>query len=176
MERKRTFNSKAVSYAAVSAALGTLFLTVGAYTGLGEFFWYFAASVCVMITYAARSIFVSLLSFMACAGLSLLTTGFNFIFLLPYLVFFGAYPVVLYIENRQGKCKWLTTVLSCIWFNAAMYVLYLFTKLFVTEITFINDNIIIIILAGGTLIFFLYRFVMKRIMQKFETRFKKRSA
>lgn len=176
MERKSTFNSKTVSYAAISAALGTLFLTVGAYTGLGEFFWYFAASVCVMITYVNGSVLAGLLSFAACAGLSLLATGFNLIFLLPYLLFFGAYPVVLYIENRQGAYKWMITALSCVWFDVAMYVLYLFTKLFVTDIDFINDNIILIILTGGTLVFFLYRFVMKRIIQKFQTRFKKTSA
>ena len=44
--------------------------------------------------------------------------------------------------------------------------MYLFTKLFVPETDFIKDNIFIFLFAGGTLIFFLYRFVMKRIQCK----------
>ncbi len=158
--------SRVVAYAAVSAALGTIMLTAGAYTGLGEFFWYFAAGVCVMITFPLKSLAGSFLSFVVCAILSLLTTGFNVIFLLPYFVFFGAYPVSLYIEERYNANKWLMIAITLIWFNASLYVMYLFTKLFVPETDFIKDNIFIFLFTGGTLIFFLYRFVMKRIQSK----------
>ena len=56
--------------------------------------------------------------------------------------------------------------ITLVWFNASLYVMYLFTKLFVPETDFIRNNIYIFLFAGGTLVFFLYRFVMKRIQQK----------
>ena len=176
MRTHKSTVSRVVSYAAISASAGTLLLTIGAYTGLGEFFWYFAAGACVFITFPAGSILGSFLSFAACALLSLLTTGFNIVFLLPYLIFFGAYPVLVYIESRAGKYKWLIIALACIWFDASMYVFYLFTKLFVTEIAFINDNIILIILTGGTLVFFLYRFFMNKTRKQIEIIIKKHTA
>lgn len=170
MSKVNSQKSRIAAYAAISAALGTLLLTIGAYTGLGEFFWYFAASVCGLITLSQSSIVCTALSFVVCCFLSLLTTGFNFIYLLPYFVFFGAYPIAMLIEINFNVNKVLMTVLTLIWFNAAMYVLYLFTKLFVTDITFINDNIILIIITGGSIVFFAYRFVMKKIQQKIDSR------
>lgn len=170
MSKVNSQKSKIAAYAAISAALGTLLLTVGAYTGLGEFFWYFAASVCGLITFGRSSIVCTSLSFVVCCFLSLLTTGFNFIYLLPYFIFFGAYPVAMLIEIKFNVNKAFMTVLTLIWFDAAMYVLYLFTKLFVTDIAFINDNIILILIIGGCIVFFAYRFVMKRIQQKIESR------
>ncbi|MBT7121880.1 MAG: hypothetical protein HN948_02595 [Clostridia bacterium] len=38
VNRKMATKSRIVAFSAVSAALGTVFLTIGAYTGLGEFF------------------------------------------------------------------------------------------------------------------------------------------
>ena len=166
MVAEKSEKSRAITYAAVSAALGTILLTAGAYTGIGEFFWYFAAGVCVMITFPLKSLMTCFLSFVVCSLLSLLTTGFNVIFLLPYLVFFGAYPVSLYIEERYSVNKWVMIAITFIWFSASLYVMYLFTKLFIPETDFIKDNIFIFLFAGGTLIFFLYRFVMKRIQCK----------
>lgn len=173
MSTVNSHKSKLAAYAAISAALGTLLLTVGAYTGIGEFFWYFAASVCGLITFGRKSVVCTALSFVVCSSLSLLATGFNFIYLLPYLIFFGTYPIAMLIEMKFGVNKAVMTVLTLIWFNAAMYVLYLFTKLFVTDIPFLNNNIILIIFIGGSIVFFAYRFVMKRIHQKLECRFRK---
>ncbi len=163
--------SRIAAFGALGAALGTVFLTIGAYTGLGEFFWYFIASVCVMITFHNRSLFGSIMSFAACAVLSLLTSGFNIVFLLPYFVFFGAYPIANYIETRYKVNKVLMIVITCIWFDGALYVFYLFTKLFVTQIDFINDYILPIIAVGGTIVFFLYRTMMRRLQQKIDRRF-----
>ena len=173
MTQKRDGKSKIVAYAAVSAALGAIMLTIGAYTGLGEFFWYFAAGVCVMITFPLRSLTACVLAFVSCGLVSLLTTGFNIIFLLPFLVFFGAYPITLYIEERYKANKWLMAALTLVWFDASLYVFYLFTKLFVAEPGFIKDNIFIFLFAGGTIIFFLYRFIMKRIQQKLGNLFRR---
>ena len=77
MVAEKSEKSRAITYAAVSAALGTIMLTAGAYTGIGEFFWYFAAGVCVMITFPLKSLTTCFLSFVVCSLLSLLTTGFT---------------------------------------------------------------------------------------------------
>ena len=77
MNDVKTSKSRIVAFGAVSAALGTVFLTIGAYTGLGEFFWYYIASVCVMITFHNRSIVGSIMTFVVCSVLSLLASGFN---------------------------------------------------------------------------------------------------
>lgn len=170
MSKENSQKSKIAAYAAISAAFGTLLLTVGAYTGLGEFFWYFAASVCGLITFSRSSVMCTALSFLVCSFLSLLTTGFNFVYLLPYFVFFGVYPIAMLIEIKFNVNKALIAVFTLIWFNAAMYVLYIFTKLFVTDIAFIKDNLILLIIVGGSIVFLAYRFVMKRIQQKIESR------
>jgi len=174
MNSTRTTKSRIVAFGAVSAALGTLFLTIGAYTGLGEFFWYFIASVCVMLTFHNRSIVASFMSFAVCCVLSLLASGFNIVYLLPYIVFFGAYPIANYIEGRYKVNKVLMIIITCVWFDASLYVFYLFTKLFITDIAFINEYIIPIIAIGGTIAFFGYRIMMKRLQQKIDMRFGKR--
>ena len=166
MDGRKTSKSRIVAFSAVGAALGTMFLTVGAYTGLGVFFWYFIASVCVMITFHNRSIMGSLMSFVVCCVLSLLASGFNIIYLLPYIIFFGAYPIAIYIEETYKVNKVLMIVITCLWFDAALYVFYLFTKLFVTDIAFINEYHLPIIAIGGTIAFFGYRIMMKRLQQK----------
>lgn len=171
MNGSKASKSRIVAFSALSAALGTVFLTIGAYTGLGEFFWYFIASVCVMITFHNRSIVGSVLAFVACALMSLAASGFNIVFLLPYIVFFGAYPIANNIEIRYKVNKVLMIVLTCIWFDASLYVFYLFTKLFVTQIEWINDYIILIIAVGGTIAFFGYRTMMLRLQRKIDRRF-----
>ncbi len=148
MNSIRTSKARIVAFSAVSAALGTLFLTIGAYTGIGEFFWYFIASVCVMLTFHNRSIAASFMSFVACCVLSFLASGLHIIYLLPYIAFFGAYPIANYIERRYKVNKVLMTIITCVWFDASLYVFYLFTKLFITDIAFINEYIILIIAIG----------------------------
>ena len=61
--------------------------------------------------------------------------------------------------------------ITCVWFDASLYVFYLFTKLFVTQIGFINDYIIPIIAVGGTIALLGYRIMMRRLQQKIDRRF-----
>ena len=171
MNENKASKSRIVAFGAVGAALGAVFLTIGAYTGLGEFFWYFIASVCVMITFHNHSIVGSVMTFVSCCLLSLAASGFNIAFLLPYIIFFGAYPIANYIENRYKVNKVLMIVITCVWFDVSLYVFYLFTKLFVTQIEWINDFIIPIIAVMGTLVFFGYRIMMQRLQKKIDRRF-----
>ena len=126
-----------------------------------------------MITFPLNSLAAVILSFIVCSAISLLSTGFNFIFLLPYFVFFGAYPISLYIERRYSVNRWVMTAVTYIWFIASLYVMYLFTKLFVAESEFVKNNILILLTTIGTVIFILFRFVMKRIDTKLSALLKK---
>ncbi|MBT3320438.1 MAG: hypothetical protein HN948_02600 [Clostridia bacterium] len=124
-----------------------------------------------MITFHNRSIAGSVMAFVACALLSLAASGFNIVFMLPYIIFFGAYPIANYIEAKYKVNKVLMIVITCVWFDASLYAFYLFTKLFVTQIEWINDYIILIIATLGTIAFFGYRIMMQRLQRKIDRRF-----
>ena len=72
------------------------------------------------------------------------------------IVAFGAYPIANYIEGRYKVNKALMIIITCVWFDASLYVFYLFIKLIITDIAFINEYIIpIIAIAASVCVFWI---------------------
>ncbi len=152
-----------VAFSAVSAALCSLLLTVGAYFGFLDVSCYMFASVVLMIPLAFGSVVGAFLAYLAGGLLALLFSGGNFFSILPYAIFFGLHPIVNALCKKFRINKYVAYAVKALWFDGSVYLMYRVFQVFTVEVAFIVENIVWIILVGGTLLFVLYDFIMIRM-------------
>ena len=133
--------SKMVAFSAVSAALCSVLLTVGAYFGFLDVSCYMFASVVLMIPLAFGSLLGAFLAYLAGGLLALLFSGANYFSILPYAVFFGLHPIVNAICVKFHVNKFLAYGVKALWFDGAVYLMYKVFQVFTVEIAFIQKNI-----------------------------------
>jgi len=165
---------------AVSAALAVVFLCVGAYVPVFDLTAYMLSSVALMLPLAKKFYAGGFLSYLAACILTFFISGGNFVFLLPFAVFFGLHAFVNGMISKYNINKYAALVFKIIWFDLSLILMYHFTELFITdnEIVkkYIIDNIYIAIPLIGSAFFIFYDyFIVKaqKVVTMFVTKYKK---
>lgn len=148
---------------AVCAALSCIFLTAGYYLHFGEFIFYLLASLpaTALLYYDSKIGFV--LSFAAACAVTLITTGFGYIYILPYFVLFGHYPLTCWLFSRSGMKKRIAAVLKLVIFELGLVLTWRFTELFTAENEILRRYMLPILLVMGVVVFFMYDEMIRRI-------------
>ncbi|MDD5016596.1 MAG: hypothetical protein PHO15_00680 [Eubacteriales bacterium] len=157
--------SKEVAYAAIASALSTVFLVTGFYLQIMEFFWYFMATLALMIPLSKGYARTAVFSYFVSSFLALLLCGFQFIYLMPYVIFMGLHPAVDYIMRKRGLNICLAHLIKAAWFDASVYVLILFTNLFLFIDLMAGTFVIIIVFVVCTFLYFLYDYAIHLLMK-----------
>ena len=167
-----------IALSALSCALATVFLSVGTITPILLFTAYMVSCVALMLPLTKQFYLGYFLAYAATVLLSLLFCGAAFFFdLLPFAVFFGLHPLMNELQLKWGVNKWLAFFIKAIWFDGAIYLIWLFFIETTTVVAWIVPYIIPIILAVGTAFFLFYDFTMFRVrtqMEKLVTRIHKK--
>ena len=111
----------AIARPASFAALGALFLGAGAALGLPVSLCVFVASLCVSLSVEKGGLRGGALACLAIGLLGLFLTGFNLIYLMPYLAFMGPHPIVSRRLARAGVRRLPAYLLMQLWYIAAIF-------------------------------------------------------
>jgi hypothetical protein len=95
-----------------------------------EFFWYFAAAMCMMIASVIGGIRTALMAYASSVLLSMLLCAFNFLFLLPYVLFMGLHPIANAVIVRYHISPVIAHPIKAAWFCAWLLLMIRFTGLF----------------------------------------------
>ena len=94
---KRTLG---ITHCAIFTAIGSMLLTFGYYLQLAEFFWFFAATVCVIFAVEKCGVSFGLMTAICicvCVGI---LNGFNYIYLFPFVTFMCWHPILNKVFER----------------------------------------------------------------------------
>ena len=160
--RNTASNNMALS--SICAALSTALLTIGFYLGIGDFIWYFAASFVFVPMICKRLLKESVCAFFVATVLGLIMVGFNYIYILPFFVIFGYYPMLYYWSLIKIKGNALRKIIKLIAFEFGMFMMWRFTYLFVGETEFLEKYMLPILLVVGIVLFFMYDFIIMRLI------------
>jgi hypothetical protein len=158
-----------VALSALSCALATVFLVVGTITPILLFTAYLVSCVALMLPLMKQFYLGYFLAYIGTVLLSLLFCGAAFFFdLLPFAVFFGLHPLMNELQLKWNMNKWLAFLIKGLWFDGAVYLIWLFLVEMTSASAWIVPYIIPIILVLGTAFFLFYDFTMFRIRARIE--------
>ena len=153
----RKISAHEIALSALSAALATVFLTLGTITPVLLFTAYLVACIALMLPLSRRFYLGYLFSYLVTGALTLLFCGVGFIFeLLPFLIFFGLHPLVDELQLKFRWKKWISFALKAAWFDGAMYATWRFTFDMTTVIAIPHEIIILLLVVVGTAFFYAY--------------------
>lgn len=160
----RNTASKNMALASICAAMSTTLLTLGFYLGVGDFIWYFAASFAFIPLLCKRMLRESVIAFFTATTLSLSLCGFNYVFVLPFAVLFGYYPMMYCYFALKIKHGFVRKALKLLVFEIGMFLMWRYTYLFVGETEFLEKYMLPILLGVGVVLFFMYDLIIMRLI------------
>ena len=168
--RKKSFQ---VALSAVSCALATVFMAIGINVPMAFASGYLLGSLALMLPLAMD---MRLGGFLAYVGACLLCLPFGgiaqFYKLFPFVVFFGLHPLVNSFQRKYNINRWIAFVVKDVWFVGCMMLSWLMFDA-VVEISlpfaWMYDWIYLIIAAGGTVLFFVYDWLILRAQRIVDT-------
>ena len=149
-----------IALSALSCAIATIFLTVGAYSSVLLFTGYLLACVALMLPLAKQSYGGYTLAYIATCLLAFIFNAGRFWDLLPFVMFFGLHPLVNELQLKTRINRWVACAVKAVWFDAPVYVVWRVVFAMTTTIPLVDKYIIPIILIGGTAFFVVYDYVM----------------
>ena len=158
--KKITANEIALS--GVACALATVLLAVGVYSGVLLFTAYLLGSVALMLPLAKKSFRGYFLAYAATCILSLVFDVSRIFDVLPFIVFFGLHPIVNELQLKTKINRWVAFAVKAAWFDGTMYLIWRFIFEMTTQIAFVDQYVIPILLIVGTAIFFVYDYASFR--------------
>lgn len=168
--RKKYSRAFQVALAGISCGIAVAALMLGYYVNVLIGTAYIVAQIALMIPLSKQFYGVDLLAYIATVVLALLVGGlvgrwWEFI---PFVMFFGLHPIVNSLQIRYRVNRWLALVVKMIWFDAMLFVMYYALGSFMgfTSSEFwqtINNYVWIIILVAGSLLLWLYDFIMFKV-------------
>lgn len=171
---KKNNNSKSfeIALSGISAALATIFLSLGVLNVYLLTFGYLAACVSLCLPLTRKFWAGDLLAYVA-AGLItfLIGGGAAFIWrLLPYIMFFGLFPVATYAQYRFKINMWIARAVKAVWLSGTFVVTWIFVFDMASGPEFLNGYMLPIVIVAGVLLSGFFDFAMIKI-QAFMTHF-----
>lgn len=183
MSKNKNSKSFEIALSAVSCALAVIFLLVGTYVRPILATGYIMAEICLMIPLSKDFYSGGALAYIGTCILTVLLGAIGELWLLvPFIMFFGLHPLLNALQLKFKINKWLAALVKAVWFDFALWVMYILvfdssigdTSQPVYQV--INDYILAFIFVGGTIIFFVYDYIMfrcQKIINAFVYRIKK---
>lgn len=162
--RKRT-SAYEIALSAIACAVTTLALTLGVLYPPMLFTGYLFGCVAIMLPLSYGFYGGATLCYLGGTILSLIFSGFRFIDLIPFAIFFGLHPIVNALQKKFKFNKYLSYACKAIWFDGAAYLTWRFVFTMNTAIPFLDKYILPIILIGGTLFFIAYDILIFRTQE-----------
>lgn len=145
-----------IALSALSCALSTMLLTLGANLEVLLFTGYLFGSIALMLPLAKKSYVGFTLAYIATCLLSLLFVGGRIWDLLPFIMFFGLHPLVNELQLKIRINRWLACAIKAVWFDVTMFIIWKFVFGGLTPIPYVDEYIIPILLVLGTAFFVFY--------------------
>ena len=167
MSKKRNSKSFEIALSAISCALAIIFLLLGTLSGWLLATGYIMAQICLMIPLSKGFYVGDVLAYISTCILTILLGAIGQAWLLvPFIMFFGLHPLINALQLRFNINKWIAYIVKAIWFDFSLWVMYILV--FGSSIgdpsieiyRIINDYILVFIFVGGTIIFFVYDYIM----------------
>lgn len=168
MSKKRNSKSFEIALSAISCALAVIFLLIGTLlSNLLLVTGYIMAQISLMIP-LSKGIYVG--DALAYIGTCILTVLLGAIgqgwLLVPFIMFFGLHPLMNALQLRFNVNKWIAYIIKAVWFDFSLWVMYILV--FGSSIgnseyevyRVINDYILVFIFVGGTIVFYIYDYIM----------------
>lgn len=159
---KKKFSAYEVALSALSCAFSTILLTIGVYSELLLFTGYLFSCIALMLPLAKKSYRGYALAYIATCLLSFMFNPARILDLLPFVMFFGLHPIVNELQLKTKINRWVACGAKALWFDLTMIFVCKILIATATEVTFIDEYIVPIILIGGSLFFVFYDNVMYR--------------
>lgn len=151
-----------VALGGVTCALGVIFMVLSYYFQIGDLPLMALSSLMLLMPLKKGMFKTAWLCYVAVSLLTLLLTG-NFVAVIPYLVFFGLHPIEIALLDRYGVHRAFRLLIKLIHCNAAMFVVFTFTSIFVTT----GEGFPLwSYYLMGNLAFFMYDWLVVRIYSK----------
>ncbi len=149
-------NSKVIALAALTAAICSVCLVVGAYFPTFSLSAIFISSVMIMMPLAKDSYKAAILAVVASSLLAFLLASLSFETALPFLLFFGFHPIFNAWQKKKAFSQVWGFIIKLVWFELVMVLCYFVTEMFVTDNEWVKQNMLLLILIGGAILFIVY--------------------
>lgn len=173
MKKKNNSKSFEIALSAISCAVATAFLSLGLLNTYLLTFGYLAACVALCLPLTKKFWAGDLLAYAATVLLTLIIgNGAAFFWrLLPFLMFFGLYPVATYAQFRFKINAWVARILKAIWLSGTLVVVWIFVFDMAGGVGVLSGyNLLSIVIGAGVVLSGFFDFAMIKI-QTFMTRF-----
>lgn len=141
----------------VLTALSLIFLYLASYAPSMKITMFFISGLLIAVSLIEKGIRTAWLVYVTSSILSLLVLS-NIAIILPYICFFGLYPLVKYYIEKNNRNK-LETIMKLLFCNLSLSVVYLiWIKLLGQKIIFPISMIYILILIQPVFLFYDYIF------------------
>ncbi len=156
----KKISSYEIALSALSCAVSTIALLIGAYSEILLFTGYLVACVALMLPLAKKSYWGYILSYLATCLLCFLLAASRFLDLIPFAAFFGLHPLVNELQLKTKINRWVACCIKAAWFDGIAYVIWRFVFAATTGFTFLDEYILPLILTVGTAFFVFYDYAM----------------
>ena len=147
--------------------MAVIFLSLGILSGVLLATGYCLGIVALMLPLSKKFYFGDFFAYLGtCVLTFILGAAAKFWDLVPFIMFFGLHPLINALQLRFNINKWIAYIVKAIWFDFSLWVMYILV--FGSSIgdpsieiyRIINDYILVFIFVGGTIIFFVYDYIM----------------
>ena len=157
--------TKVIALSGLATSFALIFIIIGGYFPTLDISCLFMASLMVMLPLTKNSIKGAILCYISVFLLSFIFTFGHFQITIAFGLFFGAHPIVNYIQSTKIKKPIIITIVKTIWFLIVAFIMFYILKMFVVENELINKFLPLVILIGGSVFFVIYDFMMLRFQK-----------
>ncbi len=166
---KRASKAFEIALSGVACAVAAGALTLGSYVGVLLIACILVAEIAIMAPLSKDHLWGAALCYLGALLLSFLFTGFYFINLIPFAVFFGLQPIANYLQKRFARNKivfWAAEAGKAVWFDLAMWLSFRFVFVPVFGLTetfwypFVEKYFFLVLFLGGTVFFAVYDYLI----------------
>lgn len=169
MGKRKYSKSFELALSAVSCAVAVIFLMLGFWSDVLLATGYLLGILALMVPLSKQFYLGGFLAYAGTVILALvLGAAARFWDLVPFIMFFGLHPLINALQLRFNVNKWLALAIKAVWFDFTLWVSYILifggvlggAQSELEIYRFINEYILWIIFIGGTLIFWLYDYLI----------------
>ena len=169
MGKRKYTKSFEIALSAISCAVAVVCLLLGFWSGILLASGYLFGIAALMVPLSKQFYLGSFLAYLGTAILAIvLGAAFEFWRLVPFIMFFGLHPLINSLQLRFKINKWVALIIKAVWFDFTLWVAYILifggilggdaadSNFYV----FLNKYILLFIFIGGTLVFWLYDYLI----------------
>lgn len=165
---KKYSKSFQIALAGISCALAVVALIIGYYAQYIIASMFIVAEVALMVPLSKQFIKADILAYLGTVILAVVFGAVaKFWDLIPFIMFFGLHPVVNCLQQKYSVNRWLALIVKMVWFDTTLLVWFyaigglmgISNELLQT----IYNYVWIIILVGGSLLLWLYDYIMFKV-------------